>query len=106
MHSDAMADDGDDVPWRNDGCDGDGTGRDLLVLPASEGEAAAEEVRLDALGGGTFLFAKRRSVDREMTCVIKGGTEARNGVPEEENSVNNQPGRAISILSRPHQLVA
>lgn len=67
MHSDAMADDGDDRPWLNDDFDGDGTRRDLLVLPADEEEAATEEVCLDGLGGGASRLAKHRSVDREMT---------------------------------------
>lgn len=68
MHSDAVADDRDDGPRLNDDCGGDGTGRDFLVL--SKQEPAAEEIRLDGLGGGTSRLAKRRSVDSEMTCLI------------------------------------
>lgn len=72
MHRDAVVDDRDDGPWLNDDCEGDGTGRDLLALPAEE-EPAAEEARLDGLGGGASRLAKRRNVDRDITCVIQRG---------------------------------
>lgn len=97
MHSDAVADDRDDGPWLNDDFDGDGTGRDLLVLPAEE-EAAAEELCLDGLGDGASRPAKRRSVDREITCVIMIGRGARErgARGRKRRFVNNLPQRAPS----------